>query len=681
MNMTFAQFNERLERHVRDMTKGLAALYETGVDKDVLWATYLDSFPAGTNEIYRKRREYECSACRHFVKAMGHVVSIVNGKVTTIWDFETEDATFQPVLNALSALVKSATVTERFLFERSSFGTEVTREIMSDGRVRAWNHLHAEVHPSLGQTPKAAIPTKQGEWRTRFATCGRALREITPEAVQNVRELVGSNSLYRGNEWVGVLTAFAKLQTEFTSWPEAEKDLRIWEAISKAAPAVTGIRNSSIGTLLVDLSEGMDLDVAVRRYEAVVAPANYKRPQAVFTKKMLDDAKKALEADGLMPALARRFATLDDVSVRDVLFADRDAEARMTGNEDVFSKLEVKTTSTKHFSRLEQVPVEKFIADILPKCTKLEAFFESRLAGNLVSLIGASDLGAPPLFKWDNGFSWAYKGNVADSMKERVKAAGGKVDGVLRFSIQWNDGEKHNPNDLDAHCILPGGHIFYGRKLEPASGGHLDVDILCPQANVPAVENITFPDLARMREGAYEFEVVTFSNRGGQDGFRAEIEFDGQIHSFDVPATPTRSQKVATVHYSRKDGFRIEVPVPSSVGGAGAGKTIWGLGTGQYHPVTLMTLSPNYWTKEVGQKHFMFMLKNCVNEDNPNGFFNEFLREEFMKHKRVMEAIGGQVAVPDSQDQLSGLGFNSTLRNELIVKAHMSYVAEMKIIF
>lgn len=55
-----------------------------------------------------------------------------------------------------------------------------------------------------------------------------------------------------------------------------------------------------MGTLLIDLSNGVDLEKAVRAYENIMAPANYKRPTALITKKQIEAAQKKVEELGLI---------------------------------------------------------------------------------------------------------------------------------------------------------------------------------------------------------------------------------------------------------------------------------------------------------------------------------------------------------------------------------------------
>lgn len=51
--MEFSMFKQALQKNFAKMTKDVPHLFEVAVDKDEFWNLYLDSYPAGTNEIYR----------------------------------------------------------------------------------------------------------------------------------------------------------------------------------------------------------------------------------------------------------------------------------------------------------------------------------------------------------------------------------------------------------------------------------------------------------------------------------------------------------------------------------------------------------------------------------------------------------------------------------------------------
>ena len=426
----------------------------------------------------------------------------------------------------------------------------------------------------------------------------------------------------------------------------------------------------------------MELDAAVRRYEQIVAPTNYKRPKAIFTKKMLEDAKKTISDLGYMESLPRRYATLDDITVNNILFSNRDAAKRISGDifDDMMSEVGV---NAKRFSKVEEIPADKFVTDILPTAKEIEVLLENKHAQNMVSLIAPVNKAAPTMFKWDNAFGWAYTGNITDSdIRDRVKSAGGNVDGVLRFSIQWNDTGAYSPNDLDAHCWTPTNeHIYFAAMQGRTTRGFLDVDNRYPDRGSPAVENIAWPNKHRMTPGAYKFAVHQYANRGGKDGFRAEIEFDGQIYSFDYPNELRQGQtvQVATVILDKNGNFTIEERLKSEQ----SSREIWGLKSNSFVPVSVVMYSPNYWDEQqgIGHRHYFFMLKDCVNPEQPNGFYNEFLKHELEQHKRVFEALGGKLAVAAADDQLSGLGFSATKRNELVVKVKGATERIMKVKF
>ena len=688
----FKDFVKAIQKNLQQMSKDSSRLFTVNVDTEELYNLYLDSFPAGTNEIYRERREYDCSCCRHFIRDVGNVVSIKNGELHTIWGINpVSDDKYNVVAAALDAYVKQKAVLGVFLKKEKRIGTPENREMLPTGKINKYEHFFVDL-PEICIFKECYGHTLEGDlsqFRDVRNVFKRSLDEISKEAVDTVLELIAQNSLYKGAEWKKQLTEFKNYQKEYGKLTDEQKELWIWEKSISAGAVIGKIRNHSIGTLLVNISEGMDLDLAVRKYEQIVAPVNYKRPKAIFTKKMLEDAKKTITELGYIDSLQRRFATLDDITVNNILFSNKDAAKRITGAMDLFDEMEQDVAiDPKRFSKVEEISAEDFIKNVLPVAKELEVYLENKHIQNMVSLIAPEVAAAKTMFKWNNGMSWAYTGNITDSdIKENVKAAGGSVTGIVRFSIQWNDGNGKDNSDLDAHCLEPqgGDHIYFSHKISRYTGGELDIDITdpiyqCKSNGGVAVENITYPSKERMKPGTYKFYVNQYSFRNSQ-GFKAEIEVNGEIHSYEYNAPVRGNVDVAEVILDQSGNFKVVDKLPGNC--ATISKDVWGIKTLQFTPVSVVCYSPNYWDEQkgIGHQHLFFMLKDCINPEEPNGYYNEFLKPELEQHRRVFEALGAKAHVKDVDDQLSGVGFSLTKRNDLIIKVKGATERVLKIKF
>lgn len=664
----FHDFKKAIRKQFESMAG--SELFKTDVDKDLLWETYLKSFPEGTNPIFRERTEHDCQCCKQFIRACGNMVTIVDNKLVSIWDIQVGEH-YQTVTDAMSKLVKFKSVKNVFLHREEKVGTDSNIQLLDSGEIIKWQHFYLELPARFVEIDKGTILSEK---RSNKEVFKRSLEEITIDAAETVLELIEQNSLYRGEENKGIVELFLKHKNKYDLIKRnTKKDNYCW-LNSVAIGGAAKIRNTAIGTLLVDISEGKELNEAVKMFESKVAPPNYKRPTALITKSMIANAQKKVKSLGIESALSRRYAIVEDITINNILFADRSTKEAM----DVFDEMAKEApTKTKNLKKVEEVDIELFVHDILPKADSVELMFENKHTNNLMSLIAPVDGEAKSIFKWGNNFSWAYNGEVADSMKERVKKAGGNVNGVLRCSLSW-----FNYDDLDIHVKEPdGNHIYFSNMGVHPSTGVLDVDMNADGRNTRnAVENIVWTNKAKMKEGVYEVLINQYSQRETIDiGFDAEIEFDGVIHSFHYDKKVAGNVLVAKFEfYKKENNIKFIKALPSTQ----AAKEIWGVTSQQFHKVSMIMNSPNHWNgRPVGNKHYFFILEDCKNDKRSRGFFNEFLKEDLKEHRKVFEVLGSKMKTEISDNQLSGLGFSSTQRNHVYCKVSGSFNRVVKINF
>ena len=653
-----------------------------------MYAAYIAYFPEGNNPLFKKVSEHECSSCRNFIRRVGNIVTVGDdGHIFTIWDdaAKTAPAPYDTVATALRDAVRASPITDLFRVTANemSFGAATSRsQDAITKKVLTWDHFYTGPVPSglRGASPGEVC----GAFRTTVQVFERGLTELTTEAVDTVMSLIESNALYRGEEHRTAVKSFQMSQQAYLKLGEKERATFVW---AHAGDPAARFRNTVIGTLVQDLSEGRDMEASVKSFESKVAPTNYKRTTALITPGMVKKAMETIQELDLEPALERRFAVMGDISVKDVLWVDGSAKPLMKGGlaDTLMAHAQSTSPTAVDESKAEEIGLDAFMANVLPKATGVEILFKNEHLGNLMVLTAPVHPEPRQLFRWTNDFAWAYGGNVADSyLRQQVQSLGGRVDGVLRFSHMWNH-EKRNASLMDLHVFMPGSsdsdgmhdryptgqRVGWNRRTDITSGGVQDVDYTpeAPEGYVP-VENITFPSMTKLKDGQYTFKIHNWTLREPTlGGFRAEIEFGGQVFEYNHPAPMKHKEWITLAVATLKGGvFTIEHKHP--VGTPSQEK--WGIKTGTFVKANAVTLSPNYWgDNKVGNRHTFFVLDGAACDEHMRGIFNEFLNPRLEPHRKVLEVVGDKTKCQPVPGGLAGLGFSSTKKDSFVVRVRM----------
>lgn len=711
--ITVKEFNKKLQEQFDKMC-ATGKLFRVALAGSVVWELYLKSFE--NDPIFRdpNSSEHNCNTCNNFIRRYGNIVSIdENYNTTSIFDF-TIKGEYAPVVKALSHEIKRYKVSDVFFEtfnELNSLPYETCKKtndnfqlgvaknvkrytkeeaekfgVVKPDEIRDFNHIHLFLPKLFVKNIGASVESIMGEYRDAKTVFKRAMDEIPLDTLLLVKDLINQGSLLDGTTHLFKVEAMVSLKEEYDQLKGGVGDNWCW--VKSYEFKLAKFKNELIGVLCSELAEGKELNEAAKAWNKRVDPVNYMKTTAPITKRQIEEAKKFVEENGYTESFNRRFATLDDIKVSEILHANvGKGEIKAIS---IFDS--VKSTSTRHkrseFDKVEEVSIDKFMKDILPGCTSVEAFLTNQQMDNMVSLTTANNPDSKPIFKWNNNFSWTFNGNLAgkSQIREVVVSKGGKIDGVLRFSAVWNDNKNSDHSDLDLWCKQPDGeHIGFNTGYRKDSGGcfskcggQLDVDDRGGSSDIHA-ENIYFQDISKMRDGVYKFWINQFSVRNSH-GFKAEIEFGGETYNYEYAEPLCSKQNVQIAEVTLKSGtFTIKHLLPES---GVSSKEIYGLETNQFHKVNLMCVSPNHWDgNNVGNKHYFFMLDGCKPNEAIRSFHNENLLPELAEHRKVLEVLGATNMINPTDKQLSGLGYNATVRDELVVKLSGTHKRVVKLTF
>lgn len=649
-------------KHFNNSIKDKQKLFKVNVQES-LFNLYIDNLPE------ESKQHYTCNACKHFINRFGSLVTIDDtGSVkSAVWNIETTPSLFISSVKAMKKAVENARVNDVFLSDVAKLGIPKTGE---------WSHLHVVLPKDMLSKNRLKTDSQlMAEKREEFGMLNRALLKYDLETINQAVTILESDSLYRGDRFLGIAVWFQKLQQSIQDSRSTNKNNLTWATVANAPNGFCHISSSMIGTLLDDIAEGMDFDSINRRFQEKMNPSSYMRSQSAPTQGGIAQAEKLIEKLGLQTALNRRYARREEIP--SFLWESTGVSGEVKQekkSEGVFGHITPKNKTSVTVGEINLPSTvmtwDKFQRTLLNDTVAMEALYDN--PNRSMAIITASDETAENILQWNNPFSWYYHSGVDGEIRRRVEAAGGRYeDNDIRCSLIWE-----NFTDLDIHCETPlGSHIYYRNKKD-RSGGNLDIDMNAGTGRSESpVENIRWPKNSAP-SGYYKFYVHNFNERASKKGtaFKVELEVAGKIYHYYGDSLQNR-ERITVFQFNYHNGVitnfksnAIEASLESP----------WGINSGSFVKVNGITTSPNTWGQKNGEHHYnpsgehiFFILDGLkdTSEGKGRGFFTEMLKPELREIRKTLDAYTAGTPIENAEEATAcGLGFNKENNWDLTLK-------------
>ena len=433
-------------------------------DAPDLWAKFLFLLPEDM------RQQYTCRACQRFVGTYGGLAVIDEaGKVVSaMW--QPIEGPFFDALTCLQQSVNQAKITGVFLSGDRTWGTPINRDSV---RARDWHHMHVQPPAACVRAFSAVKSDSQhmAERLEEFSMLRRGLEEFPVDIIRNAHTLLTTGQLSRSEKCEAVAKWLLELQENLTKLKNTSvRDNLIWAKVASAPAGWCHVRGGMIGTLLEDLTEGLDFTVIKRKWDKKMHPLQYLRPQAAPSAGNIAQAEKVIAALKTAGSLERRFAQLKDC---ELLWKPISIEREPSDAGGVFSHLKPKEKRGSA-QPVEAPPVtmtwEKFMRTVLPEAQSIELLIPHENS-SFIALVTATNPDSPPILQWDreerrNQVSWYLYSSGSHAGRWNLPAGQWHpVTGITLLPSQWHG--QGLPSQGEGVILL----LKDARDLEHNAGG------------------------------------------------------------------------------------------------------------------------------------------------------------------------------------------------------------------